>query len=225
MLIYDSGKYILEYIYSLYNSIFNSGKYLYNLLFYNDYKYECLNDKNKCLNDKNNPSTPKSIFNPDNTCGISIGTQYETMSESPSHMDREHIFGGVNVPTNNCNYITRVNSNGQIETIPITFSNLSNSWKCSVCSNFNSLSINICNDCLIDPSAIPFLHEVINEIPNRIDLNSSPNTLNLDIKVSSPATVLIREILDELIDDIVEENKKSIVKDDSSSLLSDWECL
>ena len=214
MLIYDSGKYILDYIYSLYNYIFNSSKYYYDLLFSNDYKYECLNMEN-------DPSTHNNIFISENVCGICICTQYEI---PPSN---------TNIIIHS-NYITHVNSNGQIEANHIKFTDLSNSWKCLVCNNFNSLSINTCNDCLIDPSYVPFLHEVVNEMSNHIDIDNSSLT-----------THLLKEIIDELIDIIVEENEKSNIKDESISLLSslqssllsslqsslpsslqsDWECL
>jgi len=219
MLIYDSGKYILEYIYSLYNSIFDCGKYLYNLLFSTDYKYDFLNDKNNSL-------TSKSILNSE---------RFDIMSESSSCVDNERI-GSVNSSRNNRNYITRINSDEQIEAASNRFSDLSNNWKCSVCGCFNSISISICNDCQIDTSSVPFLHEIVNEISNHTNLNISPNTLNtlntlnLEIKILSPTTHLIKDIIDELIDRVEDQiHDQSIVKNDSANLsdcgLSDWECI
>jgi len=191
MSIYDSGKFILEYIYSLYTSLSKFGKYFYDLLFSNDYKYSNLNEK---LNDTVIPFIPNYNCNCISNC----------------------ISNSINnsISINNSNYITRVNSSGLIEATPM-FSDLSNSWKCSICNNFNSITIAICNDCQIDHAAVPFLHDIINE-----DQNTS------DIKISSPTNIIIREIVNELIDNIIYENEKSITKNDSNSLLSllsDWD--
>ena len=95
------------------------------------------------------------------------------------------------------------------------FSDLSNSWKCSICNNFNSIIIAICTNCQIDHNDVPFLHDIIND-----DHNTS------DIKISSPTNIIIKEIVNELIDNIIYENEKSITKNDSNSLLSllsDWD--
>ena len=219
MFIYNSGKYVFEYIYSLYDYIINTSNYYYNLLFNTDYKYECLNNENDYLNNENNPPTPPTPKSMIDT--ISITNFHNIIEESSS--------------VNNC--VTSMNNSGLMESTFVKFNNLSNCWKCSVCNSFNSLSTNVCNVCLLDSNAVSFLHDVVNEMSNRTDKNSTPSILKYNIEISSPTSMLIREVLDELIDNIIDKNKKSIdidtaiatatatAVDESNSLSSDWECL
>ena len=173
MLTYNSKKSIFIYIYSLYIYILDYSKYLYNLLFNNDYKYESLNNDNESLNNDNE----------------SLNNDIESLNN-----DIESL-------------------NNDIESLNnIEIYDLSNSWKCSICNNFNSTFTTVCNDCLIDSSSVPFIYDIVNEIPN---------------------ITIIRKIIDELIDNVVKENNNLVDNDDFyttndddvDSLPSDWECL
>ena len=177
------------YLYQLYNYITEYGNYLYNLLFRNSYEYEYLNSEN-------NMHTPKSTFNSENICEINYSL-HERIIESPS-------------------------SKSPISESPIPdylFTDISNSWKCSICNYFNALSNKTCVDCQIDSESIPFLNEVVNEHLNRENILISPITINSNNIEYFPSEMIISEIINELIDIIVE-------KDNYQKLLdNDWEYL
>jgi len=72
---------------------------------------------------------------------------------------------------------------------PSTPSPTLSNWQCEICKTFNTFKESTCIDCQINPSMIPFMREIIDEILVSIEENQNKDNNNYEEKVTIiPAT-------------------------------------